>query len=253
MSNQTVDLDNVDVSRDRYSGYGSQQSYQKDLRLFYEGKICGGLKQDRRFCKNKPLENGRCKFHGGKSPTGLDHPKTTHGRYSKYLPKELMEKYKEANEDEELLSLRDETALITARIFELSEKANDAVGKSKLTEIISTYKRWMNARKKGLEGADLVKVDFEELLDDLETDMKIWDEIGNMINLKRRLVDSEMKKMSNMQQYVPVEKVMLLVGALMDIVVNEVESLDGVLMDKDKIEDTNTAIARKFRSITNRD
>lgn len=245
-----VDLDNVDVSRERYNGYSSQTAYQRDLRKFYDGKICGALTNQRKFCTTVPMENGRCRLHGGKSLNGLDHPRTKHGGYSKYIPKALMEKYKDAQENEDLLSLREETALITTRIYELTEKAQETSGKKKFKEVIELYNRWQSAERKGIESAFMIKNDLEDVLDQVEKDLKVWDEIADMVNLKRRLVDSEQKKMNNMQQYVPVDKVMLLIGALMDIVVTEIESLDGVLMNEEMIEQTNTKIARKFHNIT---
>ena len=36
-----------------------------------------------------PMGNGRCRMHGGASPRGEQHPRYTHGRYSKYKPLDL--------------------------------------------------------------------------------------------------------------------------------------------------------------------
>lgn len=242
---------NQDVSQERYTGYASQTRYQKDLKMYVNEEICGALTRDKKFCRQKPLENGRCKLHGGHSPNGLDHPRTKHGSYSKYIPKELMSKYRDSQDNEELLSLRDETALITTRIMQLVEDVEERSGALKTRDMIRTYRNWQSAKRKGLDSADMLQVDFEDAIEDIEKDMKVWDDIGNMVNLKRRLVDSEQKKMNNMAQYIPVEKVMLLIGALMDIVVKEVERREGVLLNAKEVEELNTTIARKFRAVTN--
>lgn len=244
--------DNQDYSRARYSGYSSQRAYQRDSQLHFEGKICGALTQDKRYCRNKPMENGRCKFHGGMNPKGIKHHKHKHGAYSKYLPEALLAKYEEAESNEDLLSLRNEMALITTRLFELSEKVNETAGAQNVKELIHAYKRLKKARTHNMKTQYVLEYELEEIIEDVEKDLGIWEDIASMVNLKRKLVDSEQRKMNNLQQYVPAERVALLMGALMKIVVDEIEGLHGILMDNKQIEKSIRKIARTFRNMSNR-
>jgi hypothetical protein len=243
---------NEDVSREKFYGYKNTKEYQRDLRLYYDEKICGALNQQGKFCRNNPLENGRCKYHGGKTPVGIEAKNTKHGRYSKYIPVALMEKYRHAEEDTDLMSLKGEMALVTARLYELVEKIEDTAGKIPYSELLRQYERFKMAERAGQDNAEYLKLEFEAMLVSIKEDMKIWDEVAHMVNVKRRLVDSEQKKMKQMSQYVEVDRVMLLFGALMDIVVNEIEELEGIKMDVDMIEQVTTKIAKKFRSVANR-
>src|SRR5262245_50957479 len=63
-----------------------------------------------------------CYHHGGRSPQGIALPQTKSGRYSKHLPSRLLATYEEAKRDPEILALRDEVALIDARLAELLKR-----------------------------------------------------------------------------------------------------------------------------------
>lgn len=63
------------------------------------------------------MPNGRCKFHGGMS-TGRP---ITHGKYSKFMPKNLAEKIAAARADDDIRKLTDDLLLITALQMECSE------------------------------------------------------------------------------------------------------------------------------------
>lgn len=47
-------------------------------------KICGAKTRGGEPCKTVGMQNGRCRMHGGKSLSGMSHPKYKHGLYSKY-------------------------------------------------------------------------------------------------------------------------------------------------------------------------
>lgn len=243
---------NEDYSRKKYSGYEDQAEYQRDARDHWDGKICGALTSSKKMCRNDPMENGRCRLHGGKSPKGLDHPRTTHGSYSKYLPKSIIDKYEAAQSDAELLTLKNEVQLISARLYQLAEKVDEAGGKKKYETLLHQYDRWQKAEANNLKNKHMAKLNFENTLDDIKKDLGIWDEITMLVDTKRKLIDSEQRKLASMEQFVPAERVAMLMGALMKIVVDELEDLEGFLMDGQQIEKARRNVARKFRNISNR-
>ncbi len=75
----------------------------------------------------KPAMQGRtvCRAHGGATPRGVASPHFRHGRWSKDLPAQLAERYTQARQDAELLSLQDEIALVDTRIGDLLATPGD--------------------------------------------------------------------------------------------------------------------------------
>lgn len=86
-------------------------------------RLCGaGLrKRPGKVCRQKAMENGRCKLHGGLS-TGRP---ITSGRYSGRLGR-FREAYEEALGNKSLLDLREPMALIEVAAQKAAERANDA-------------------------------------------------------------------------------------------------------------------------------
>lgn len=147
--------------------------------------VCGAKTRSGGTCKRAPMTNGRCNLHGGKTPNGIALPQTKTGRYSKYLPTELLDNYQAALADSELLSVRDEIALVDAKIG----------------QILALPK---------------------EQLKDLEAFTNVYD----LIEQRRRLVETERKRLVDMQQMITTEQAMLLVGALIGIIKARVHDRD---------------------------
>ena len=91
-------------------------------------KICGRKLRgkDGRTCQKYEMvgRNG-CELHGGKSLRGADSGTYRTGKYSKYLPAHLLEKYHEASNDPDLLSLHSGIALVDTRLADLLTTFND--------------------------------------------------------------------------------------------------------------------------------
>lgn len=74
-------------------------------------------------CKAKAM-TGRdlCYHHGGMSLVGPANPAYRDGRYSRYMPKRLLEQYERAAGDGDLLVMRDDVAIVDTRLAELLSK-----------------------------------------------------------------------------------------------------------------------------------
>lgn len=48
-----------------------------------QGAYCGALTRAREPCRNLPMNNGRCRLHGGKSKTGMEHGRYRTGEFTK--------------------------------------------------------------------------------------------------------------------------------------------------------------------------
>jgi hypothetical protein len=157
-------------------------------------------------------------MHGGKSLRGLDSPNFKTGRYSKYLPDRLAEKYHEALADEELLRLDDEIALVDARLCEVLSRMT-APGES---SPVSTRAR---AALGDLQRALIAGEDTHDALTRLDSaltegleEQRASASILTLIEQRRRLVDTERKRLADEDHAVPIEKLMLFMAALLDII-----------------------------------
>lgn len=73
-------------------------------------------------CAAFPMDNGRCRKHGGKTPKGLSSPNFRHGGFAKDMIANLQERFEEELGNPELLSLNEEIALLRALIRDVMER-----------------------------------------------------------------------------------------------------------------------------------
>ncbi len=63
-----------------------------------------------RACSQPTPDGKACRYHGGKSPKGIDSPHYKHGRYSKYAPAGVLNDYRAYLRDSERIEVDDELA-----------------------------------------------------------------------------------------------------------------------------------------------
>lgn len=164
------------------------------------------------------MENSRCRLHGGKTPVGLANANTKTGRYSKVLPVGLAGRYELALRDPELLSVREDVALLQARIDEhLASIAGDEAGPDYtdvvelVQEIADKWMGWdrttMDAKLRELREAAGARRDAERLFAD----------VRDLIGEKAKLVAQENKRMVDLGQMMTVEEGVLLAQALAEV------------------------------------
>ena len=124
-----------------------------------------------------------CHIHGGGSLRGADHPRFKTGRYSKFLPDRLAERYHRALADPGILRLDDEIALVDAQL---------------------------QVRLEGLPTAGMSKATAAAVRD--------------LIEQRRKLVDTERRRLMDEERVVTVERLMLLMTAIIDIIRRHVPS-----------------------------
>jgi len=166
-----------------------------------------------------------CQVHGAGSPKqGRPGGRPiVHGRYSKRLPQKLVARYDEARVDPELLSLRDDVALLDVRISDLTDKLSTGETDNLLQSLLELCQGAVLALKGG--DFDMTMKMLEEMRQRLEgqpQDGWTWTEIVGLLDQRRKLVESERKRLVELQQYVTVEQVMILVSALTKAVISHV-------------------------------
>ena len=165
-------------------------------------------------------------MHGGKTPTGADLPQFKHGRYSKYLPDRLAETYREAMADENMAALDDEIGLIDTRLRDLVRRLTlNGDGVAAWTNATTAYqdlRRGMAAEDGALMQRALMRL--EAALTAGDQEWRAWRSIIELIEERRRLVDTERRRLLDEDQVITVERLMIFVAAIVDIIRRNVAS-----------------------------
>ncbi len=238
-----ISLDTIPVKeRPPFPEGWTQEARGKLLYSFdEEGKAkCGALKKDRTYCNKSPMiDRNRCHKHGGKTPRGIQSVHLKHGRYSKdHHPVEVIQRYEEAVNDPELLSLRAEIALIGTRIDELYDRYTaKQKGGTSWTEAKKAYYKLVDALKAKKDDESVKALSkLGAILKDEAGDYALWNDIAYLTEVRRKLVESERKRMIEMKQMMTNEQAMALVGGV-------IESVRNHITDQDKLDRISQDIA----------
>lgn len=99
-------------------------------------KVCGAKNRQGTPCQRSPMPNGRCKLHGGATPSGPDSPHYKHGRYAMAFRGKLAEKFSGAIADEKPLNLLPELAVQRSLLEQWIEKVS-AMNDPKIADLRS--------------------------------------------------------------------------------------------------------------------
>jgi hypothetical protein len=158
-------------------------------------------------------------MHGGKTPTGMALPQFKDGRHSKYLPARLSSRYAEALSDGALLELRAEVALVDARLADVLGRVDTGESGALWQSLMEARGELIAAKRSGstIEQAKWINA-ILDLIGRGHTDYRAWSEVGSLLEQRRKLVESERKRLVEAQQTLTVEKAMLLIGAIGGII-----------------------------------
>lgn len=90
-------------------------------------KQCGAKTRGGGKCKKPAMPNGRCRLHGGKTPSGPDSVHFKHGRYASVFHFELANKFLAASEDKNPLDLLPELAVQRALLSQHIDKISQTI------------------------------------------------------------------------------------------------------------------------------
>lgn len=174
-------------------------------------------------CKNAPV-TGRhtCRMHGGTQPIGPDNPNYVHGKYSK-MPGNLRASYERARSDPEVLNGTDDIALIHARIETVLENQDTHALHDTWKSLRSEFKEFQKAlARDDVPGMRDAMVNLESLINTGAGESAAWVEIGNLVERKRRLMETEGKRRVTMQQLVALDSLDSLLERLVSLITENV-------------------------------
>lgn len=177
------------------------------------------------------------------TPKGIASPHFKTGRHSKYLPAKLAAKYIEAETDEDLLRLHSEIALVDVHIAELLEKLDGEGGDwAALVKTWGTFKAAIAARNAAKQQQTIR--DLDEIIEGAGgSDITaVWAEILTTVDTRRKLVESERRRLTEMHNYISAQQAMTLIGAVIAIIkanVTDRETLQSISHGIEKLIDHN--------------
>lgn len=183
--------------------------------------ICGAKTRSGKPCKNPPIVggNGRCRMHNGNAKKGMELPQFKHGRYSKYMPTELLKVYNEAIDDPQLLSVRAEIALMDALLTNLLPNLDTGESGKAWKDILTLIARAREAVDNKDTGKFLGSMrDIESIAQRRVLHYETQSEIKHTVDARRKLVETETKISMQNERAIPVEQMMVLMSQVIGVI-----------------------------------
>lgn len=143
-------------------------------------------KRNQAQCKNPAMPNGKCRMHSGGALRGAAHPRYVHGRYSKAMPRNLIQRFANAETDSDWLNLKSESSLLISRIEQLLPTLETASDKQQ---------------------------------------RQIWAEIFEAIEKRRKLTSTALVKERIQIAYIPTVEVVTMVNLILTTIKQELDGL----------------------------
>jgi hypothetical protein len=171
-------------------------------------------------CGNPAVRGStKCRMHGGHSLAGVASPMYRTGRYSKYLPAKLREAYEDASNDEELLSSREEIALLSARVAELAGRLRFGDSGSLWADLRDVYDELQAAMNKNeVERMTACLLRMGDIIRMGNDNEGMWSEIRDTCETLNRVRASENKRQVELRQLIAAPQAIALMMAVVQIV-----------------------------------
>jgi len=172
---------------------------------------CMALTRDGTRCTgHKKQGSDFCGVHANLAATRVNRED---GRYVGYAG-ELDKVYQESLQDEYLLHLRDEIAVLDARSKDLLAQAKTGVNGQAWLQSRRAFERL----KRAIAADDPMVIpgairDMQEAFDAAKFDIDLWKDIQSVMEMRRKLVETEQKYLVQTNQVIPFEAVALMMSA----------------------------------------
>ena len=160
-----------------------------------------------------------CYVHGGPTPRGIASPNFKTGRYTKEIPDRLVEKYQESISDPDLLALSAEISLVDARLSDLLSRVDTGESGALWKQAQAAFIDFRSANAAGDQDKMTSALsELNRILNLGVDDYKAWREVGDVIEQRRKLVESERKRRTEMESMITAERQMLLIAGILGVI-----------------------------------
>jgi hypothetical protein len=142
-----------------------------------------------------------------------------HGKYSRFLPSRLFATYQDAAHDPQLLELRRDIALTDARIVDLLQRVDTGESGAIWRQAQAAMAQFRRAQAQGdVEAMPRALGQVDRLLTQGHADYAAWDEVLALIEQRRKLVESEQKRVTTATEGLTVERAMTMLAQVVGII-----------------------------------
>ena len=160
-----------------------------------------------------------CRHHGagGKTNPGERPPVT--GRHSKWLPRDLLARYQAGLRDPALLELKDEIAVLDARIAQVGARLGTGEGQAAWAALRDVHQRLSDAiAASDPQGLRDGMAAFLRAIEQAEAEQETWNALCALFDQRRRLAESQRKIEESAQRILTDKEATALIAALIDSV-----------------------------------
>lgn len=165
-----------------------------------------------------------CQMHGGGSPNkgrpgGINKKYLQDGKYSKLLPVRMFARYEAARNDPQLLEMTEEINLLDARLSDVLSRVDTGEAGLYWAELQKSHAELIAALgAKDNYRANVALGKLGGIIEHGVQDYAAWGEIAGLIEQRRKLVESERKRMVQMKAVVSIDEAMGIIKAMYDLV-----------------------------------
>lgn len=196
--------------------------------------VCGARTRAGTPCQKPPMANGRCRLHGGLTPAGISSPHYVHGKKIESSVKaSLHERYHHSfssilNEFADKLVLDEEVALAKVRVREVVGHTKTGESKGFVLEA-NRQSRKISKALADSDSAALIEAanDLRALVrDGQRKERMVWDDVREWLDVQKKLVESERKRLLEAQEVESKALVRAVIGEIIFIVSEAVSEPD---------------------------
>ena len=167
-------------------------------------------------------------MHGGPSPAGIASPTLKTGERSRYLGSlgpRMQERFRAAQQNDDLLSLNPDLWMLDARLEDLIERAEAGENQGRLKDALEAFEEFAAAQvAKDRETAFAALQRLSDILRKGTADYEAWNEVKDLWKQRTRMVESERRRKLENQQMVAVDYMLVMATALLASVKRHVEN-----------------------------
>jgi hypothetical protein len=139
----------------------------------------------------------------------------------------MLATYEASRNDPDLLNLRDDIATIDARMADVLQRVDSGESSRIWNDLKATYKAMQSANQRGdMTEARVLLSELGTLINRGHLDYAAWADVRTLIEQRRKLVESERKRLVDMQQMMTNEQAVVLIARLYDSVARHVSDPD---------------------------
>lgn len=168
----------------------------------------------------------KCRMHNGKALRGVLAPNFKTGKYSRYLPTAFASRVEDFKTDPELTELRENLALQNVRLTEIYREFDETEPPHQWALLQRKYASWQEAEKSTKSeiraASGEKRLEFErylrEGLDRKTRDEIIWRKIEDATERRRRLIETESKRIKDANDFISAERFHLFAAFIISVI-----------------------------------